>query len=223
MAVIQSIEIDRYPLIPTTEPGPGDAGEIERSVTDMFCMIATPKDAAGLRIRGYRRNNLPDKNHTFMKIWQAGDDEHRLWEHEILAVNERKIDSAAIVIEGRDAFIYTLAHGYLPGDVDPETGFRWSCMGLAIIEGVWTPIAPGPSLQHPGACVPPGNRPYFLPNNPVTRGQDCKIIALALKLPLPTDGRQTFEDIPPGSPFYPYIEAVHEAEAINGYPCVPQP
>ena len=30
---------------------------------------------------------------------------------------------------------------------------------------------------NPEPCVPPGNRPYFRPNNQVTRGQAAKIVA----------------------------------------------
>jgi hypothetical protein len=35
-------------------------------------------------------------------------------------------------------------------------------------------------------CIPPGNRPYFRPNNPVTRGQTAKIVYLAREQISPT-------------------------------------
>jgi len=77
-----------------------------------------------------------------------------------------------------------------------------------------------PQGQRPGACVPPGNLPYFLPNNTVTRGQVAKMIAIAVGLPDAADGTQSFQDIPANSPFYKWIEAMHQAGAIGGYPCV---
>jgi N-acetylmuramoyl-L-alanine amidase len=68
-------------------------------------------------------------------------------------------------------------------------------------------------------CVAPGNRPYFRPNNPVTRGQISKVTALARGYPLPTPTVGTFEDVPPGSTFFPYIEAVVTQGLVVGYPC----
>jgi hypothetical protein len=67
-------------------------------------------------------------------------------------------------------------------------------------------------------CVPPDNRPYFRPSNESSRGQISKIIAIAANLPMPPPG-QTFEDVPPGSTFGEYIEALAATGAINGYPC----
>jgi hypothetical protein len=67
-------------------------------------------------------------------------------------------------------------------------------------------------------CVPPDNRPYFRTNNQVTRGQLSKIVAGAAGFNEPVSG-QTFEDIPPGSTFYTYIERLAGRSIINGYPC----
>jgi hypothetical protein len=68
-------------------------------------------------------------------------------------------------------------------------------------------------------CIAPGNRPYFRPNNPVTRGQISKVVALARSYPLPTPVTGTFEDVPPGSTFFSYIEAVYAQGIVVGYPC----
>jgi hypothetical protein len=68
-------------------------------------------------------------------------------------------------------------------------------------------------------CVPPTNLPYFRPNSGVTRGQTSKIVAIAANLPAPAPGTQSFEDVPPGSTFWPWIEALAARGVVNGYPC----
>jgi hypothetical protein len=67
-------------------------------------------------------------------------------------------------------------------------------------------------------CQPPGNRPYFRPNNNVTRGQLSKITSGAAGWTETPTG-QTFEDVPPGSTFYLYIERMAARSVIQGYPC----
>ena len=58
----------------------------------------------------------------------------------------------------------------------------------------------------------------FRPNDNVTRGQLAKIVANVAQLRTDLSG-QTFEDVPPGSTFYTYIEAMAQAGYIAGYPC----
>jgi hypothetical protein len=67
-------------------------------------------------------------------------------------------------------------------------------------------------------CIAPGNRPYFRPYNAVTRGQLAKMDALTAGF-TETPTTQTFEDVPPGSTFYPYIETGVSQGIIQGYPC----
>ncbi len=67
-------------------------------------------------------------------------------------------------------------------------------------------------------CVSPGNRPYFRPNNNVTRGQLSKITSGAAGW-TETPTSQTFEDVPVGSTFYLYIERMAVRGIISGYPC----
>jgi len=67
-------------------------------------------------------------------------------------------------------------------------------------------------------CVPPSNLPYFLPNNPATRGQIAKIVSNGAGYTDPPVGQQ-FEDVPPSSPFYPYIYRLATRGIISGYPC----
>lgn len=67
-------------------------------------------------------------------------------------------------------------------------------------------------------CVVPGNRPYFRPNSNVTRGQLSKIVSGAAGWNETPSG-QLFEDVPPGSPFYVYIDRVAGHGVVGGYPC----
>ena len=67
-------------------------------------------------------------------------------------------------------------------------------------------------------CIAPANRPYFRPYNNATRGQLAKIVsAAAVYTETPTG--QAFEDVPPGSTFYRYIERLYGRGIVNGYPC----
>ena len=68
-------------------------------------------------------------------------------------------------------------------------------------------------------CSGPGNRPYFRPSNNITRGQLSKVIALARGFALPTPVAGTFEDVPPGSTFFGYVEAMAAQGIVAGYPC----
>jgi len=67
-------------------------------------------------------------------------------------------------------------------------------------------------------CVPPGNLPYFRTNNNATRGQITKIDANAAGFSEPPVG-QSFEDVPPGSPFYTYTERLASRSIMQGYLC----
>lgn len=68
-------------------------------------------------------------------------------------------------------------------------------------------------------CVPPDNKPYFRPNNPVTRGQIAKIVVLAAAWPLSNPPNATFQDVPVGSAFYPYVETSLIHGILSGYTC----
>jgi N-acetylneuraminic acid mutarotase len=67
-------------------------------------------------------------------------------------------------------------------------------------------------------CVPPGNLPYFRPNANATRGQISKIVSNAAGFIEPVSG-QTFQDVPPGSTFYDFIERLASRGVMSGYPC----
>jgi hypothetical protein len=69
-----------------------------------------------------------------------------------------------------------------------------------------------------GEPCSPANRPYFRPSNPVTRGQLSKMTSEAFGFSEPASG-QTFEDVPPGSTFYEWVQRLASREIISGYWC----
>ena len=64
----------------------------------------------------------------------------------------------------------------------------------------------------------PDNRPYFRPNAPITRGQLSKVIALAKGYPTPSPPAARFQDVPVGSTFFVYVEAIYTNGLIVGTP-----
>ncbi|HET6312637.1 MAG TPA: PHB depolymerase family esterase [Chloroflexia bacterium] len=58
----------------------------------------------------------------------------------------------------------------------------------------------------------------FKPGSNVTRGQLSKIVANAAGFNEQVGG-QTFEDVPPGSTYHPFIERMAARHIIGGYPC----
>jgi hypothetical protein len=57
----------------------------------------------------------------------------------------------------------------------------------------------------------------FRPNNPVTRGQLCKMIVLGRNWPPSDPLIPSFTDVPRGTTFYGYIEAARERLVVSGY------
>lgn len=78
-------------------------------------------------------------------------------------------------------------------------------------------IVSGYPCGGPGEPCDPAGNPYFRPNSPVSRGQIAKIVALAAQLP--TAPGRMFEDVAPGSTFYPYVQSLAAPGYIGGYPC----
>lgn len=65
-----------------------------------------------------------------------------------------------------------------------------------------------------------GNEPYFRPGNNITRGQLAKVVAAASQLPSDFGAQgQMFQDVPPGSPFYSYANAMYRLKVLGGYEC----
>jgi hypothetical protein len=67
-------------------------------------------------------------------------------------------------------------------------------------------------------CIPPGNKPYFRPHANATRGQISKIVSNSAQLNDPPV-EQIFEDLPPGSTFYEWIQRLASRGIMGGYPC----
>jgi glycosidase len=81
-------------------------------------------------------------------------------------------------------------------------------------------IVSGYPCGGPGEACNANDDPYYRPGANVTRGQLSKIIANSAGLnDTPAQGQQQFADVPPGSPFYEFVERLAQTGAIAGYPC----
>ena len=114
---------------------------------------------------------------------------------------------------------YTLS-GQIPAtstfeDVPPTNNF-YQVVEIGYANGLISGYPCGGPFE---PCVAPGNKPYFRPNNLVTRGQLAKIVVIARDFPTPTPTTQTFQDVLPGSTFHTYIERIAEYGIVGGYPC----
>jgi hypothetical protein len=58
----------------------------------------------------------------------------------------------------------------------------------------------------------------FRPNNDITRGQIAKIVSQSAGFSDPA-GSQIYEDVPPASPFYIWIQRLSNRGLVGGYPC----
>jgi hypothetical protein len=63
-----------------------------------------------------------------------------------------------------------------------------------------------------------GDKPYFRPNANATRAQISKIVSNARGYSDPPSG-QIFEDVPPGSAFYDWVQRLASRGIMGGYPC----
>lgn len=103
--------------------------------------------------------------------------------------------------------------GYSFADVVPGSTF-FLYVEATYREGVVNGYPCGGS----GEPCDPNQRPYFRPNNNVTRGQIAKIIANAARYNDAPTG-QSFQDVVSGSTFYTYTQRIASRGIINGYPC----
>jgi hypothetical protein len=112
-------------------------------------------------------------------------------------------------------------------DHEPKEAPRDSFLEGKFIRNVCTVTPPytPPAVHTHGPCVPPGNLPYFQPNNTPTRGQLSKIIIETLRgagIPVPEvpEGQRSFQDVPFDNPFYKDIETMLMLGGISGYSCI---
>jgi hypothetical protein len=119
-----------------------------------------------------------------------------------------------IVVLGFGYAIQTPAGGnYTFHDVPPTAPF-WDVIETAAAHNIVSgyncgPGGPGPCDDH--------NRGYFLPNNPVTRGQLSKIDVIAAGWAPNTPATPTFTDVPACSVFYTVIETAVCHGVVSGY------
>ncbi len=90
-----------------------------------------------------------------------------------------------------------IVSGYACGGSDPATGLPEPCNGTA--------------------------QPYFRPASNVTRAQLAKITVLAAGWATVRPATATFNDVPPGSTFYPFIETAVCHSILSGYSCGSDP
>jgi hypothetical protein len=102
--------------------------------------------------------------------------------------------------------------GYSFADVPPAHPF-YRYIETAAARG----IVSGYPCGGPGEACDAYNRPYFRPGAGVTRGQLSKIVVNAAGWPRQSPPTATFSDVPPGSPFYAYIETVACRGVVSGY------
>lgn len=69
-----------------------------------------------------------------------------------------------------------------------------------------------------GELCGPGDRPYFRPMANATRGQISKIVSNSASLNDPP-GSQAFQDVPPGSTFYDWVQRLAMRGVMGGYQC----
>ena len=67
-----------------------------------------------------------------------------------------------------------------------------------------------------------GRKPYFRPGNPVSRGQIAKMVSQSSGFKEP-GGEQIYEDVPPGSTFYDFVQRLSRRGVMSGYPCAQVP
>jgi hypothetical protein len=119
-----------------------------------------------------------------------------------------------IVILGFGYAIQTPAGGnYTFHDVPPTAPF-WDVIETAAAHNIVSGYGCGPG--GPGPCDD-HNRGYFLPNNPVTRGQLSKIDVIAAGWPQINPTTATFTDVPRNSVFYTVIETAVCHGVLSGY------
>jgi hypothetical protein len=99
-------------------------------------------------------------------------------------------------------------------DVPPDSVFYpfVTCLACRL-------IVSGYPCGGPGEPCDPAGRAYYRPGAPVSRGQLAKIVVLARTIAYPLSDRQSFEDVPLGSPFWVYVEQMRFGGYVSGYEC----
>jgi hypothetical protein len=80
-------------------------------------------------------------------------------------------------------------------------------------------VVSGYACGGPGEPCDAQNRPYFRPDAGVTRGQLAKIVVVASGAPVINPADATFQDVPPGTAFYTFVETAAARNLVSGYAC----
>lgn len=115
-------------------------------------------------------------------------------------------------------------------DIAPQSTY-WEYVERISMHGVTSGYAC--SGSNPNEPCDSQNRPYFRPNDAVTRQQVAKMVSIAKGATTPNRNAgnvpmaepttptldYTFADVLPGNSFYPYVEALVRLNSISGYNC----
>ena len=106
---------------------------------------------------------------------------------------------------------------------DDDLDFQDVCEGSTFFNFIRKVYAAGVIAGYPcgsaGEPCGPGNKPYYRPNNSITRGQVAKVVVLGAGLTVITPTVATFEDVPVGHTFFSYVETAFANTVVGGYPC----
>jgi bacillopeptidase F len=91
------------------------------------------------------------------------------------------------------------------------------CLACRHIIGGYPCGDTNPETDQPEPCGESGD-PYYRPSNQISRGQISKVVAGASGSN-GASGPQIYEDVPPGSPFYVWINRLSNEGVMGGYPC----
>lgn len=190
---------------------------------------------APIGITVYTGRQIPQwQNHLFMATYNTGRLRH------FYLNGDRTLVSATNVVEGvtvnmdietgpDGALWYIEGGGYATGSIkrivgppgcaapfaDVPTGSPfYSNVGCLACRN----IVSGYACGGPGEPCDASRSAYFRPNSPITRGQIAKIVSEAAGFS-EAPGAQIFEDVPPGSPFYPWVVRLAGRGHMGGYPC----
>ncbi len=103
-------------------------------------------------------------------------------------------------------------------DVDSSSVF-YGLIETAVAHGIVSGYSCGGINSQTGVAEPCDStrRPYFRPNNAVTRGQLAKIVVIGAGWTLHIPPTPTFIDVAAGNVFYPFIETAVCHGAVGGY------
>lgn len=116
-----------------------------------------------------------------------------------------KADSISLLVVGNSLVVHMTSHATNEG---PRVMAVWEAT---------IPVVEEPCGE--------GALPYFRPGATLTRGQAAKIVASAAYSPdaieAAKDSAQRFQDVPPGSTFFEFVNVLAADHAMGGYGCTP--